>query len=265
MQNRHSNRSAYFNEQAVTTKKYVIPYIEQHAAIKGKTKVLEIGCGEGGNLLPFLEEGCEVCGIDISKNKINNARKFLADYENTAHLTLICDDIYNQPDLGTFDIIFLRDVIEHIPKQEKFMAFLKHFIKENTLVFFAFPPWQNPFGGHQQICNSKFLSHLPYFHLLPASIYKRVLKIVGESDAKIKGLMEIKETGISIERFERILNRNAFKIVQKTLFFINPNYQTKFNLKARKQSKLIAALPGIRNFFTTSVYYSIRLNNDQKK
>lgn len=261
MQNRHNNRTKYFNEQSTTTQNFVIPYIEKSVRLQKGVKVLEIGCGEGGNLVPFIDLGCEVTGIDISANKIINAKEFLADYQKSNPATLICDDIYKQPDLGIFDVIFLRDVIEHIPNQEKFMAFIKNFTKAETLVFFAFPPWQNPFGGHQQICNSKFLSHLPYFHLLTTPLFRSLLKAFGESEAKIKGLIEIKETGISIERFERILKNNHFKIEQKTLFFINPNYQTKFNLKPRKQSKLIGALPVIRNFFTTAVYYSIRIEN----
>lgn len=263
MQDRHQNRTKYFNEQVSTTKNFVIPYIENSVRLTRETKVLEIGCGEGGNLVPFIEKGCQVTGIDISLNKINNAKQFLADYSSET-VSLVCDDIYNHPDLGVFDVIFLRDVIEHIPNQNKFMAFLKELMKAETLVFFAFPPWQNPFGGHQQVCKSRYLSHLPYFHLLPTALYRGFLKMFGESEATVKGLIEIKETGISIERFENILRNNGYTIERKTLYFINPNYQTKFNLKPRKQCQLIAALPGIRNFFTTSVYYSVKLDNAKK-
>lgn len=264
MQNRHNNRTKYFNEQVSTTSNFVIPYIEKSLRLSKETKVLEVGCGEGGNLVPFIERGCQVTGIDISANKIKNAKQFLADYKPET-VSLICDDIYNCSDLGIFDVIFLRDVIEHIPNQDQFMVFLKNLMKAETVVFFAFPPWQNPFGGHQQICKGKLLSHLPYFHLLPTSLYRGLLKTLGESEATINGLLEIKETGISIERFENILKNSGFIIENKTLYFINPNYQTKFNLKPRQQCKLIEALHGIRNFFTTSAYYSVKIDHGKNK
>ena len=65
MQKRHSDRLLYFNEQIYTTRKYVIPFIEKHHDVTGDMSVLEIGCGEGGNLQPFLDLGCKVTGIDI--------------------------------------------------------------------------------------------------------------------------------------------------------------------------------------------------------
>jgi 2-polyprenyl-3-methyl-5-hydroxy-6-metoxy-1,4-benzoquinol methylase len=56
---------------------------------------------------------------------------------------------------GLFDIIVMKDVIEHIHDQSRLLARLKDFLKPNGVVFFGFPPWQMPFGGHQQICNNK--------------------------------------------------------------------------------------------------------------
>ena len=194
MQKRHRNRLQYFNEQEYTTKKYVIPYIEECKKLESSNTVLEIGCGEGGNLKPFLDFGCRVVGIDLSEVKINSGKELFNNHQNKHKIELICDDIYKRPDLGKFDIVFLRDVIEHIPDQERFMNYLKNFLHPSSIVFFGFPPWQNPFGGHQQICHSKFLSTLPYFHLLPGKLYKYVLKKIGESEGTINELLEIKDT-----------------------------------------------------------------------
>lgn len=71
MQQRHTNRQQYFEELAETSQKYFIPFLEQYyGAIEG-IRVLEIGCGDGGNLLPFLQRGCRVTGVDIVPIRIH--------------------------------------------------------------------------------------------------------------------------------------------------------------------------------------------------
>lgn len=258
MQERHKDKERYFAEQARTTQKYVIPYLEDFLKTGPDTEVLEIGCAEAGNLKPFLDLGCKTTGIDISCGRIDLAREFFENHPKKENLVLICEDIYKTDLKGkTFDLIVMRDVIEHIPNQEIFMGYVKKFLKQDGKFFLAFPPWQNPFGGHQQVCQSKILSKMPYFHLLPRSIYRSVLSGFEKNEKRVEGLMEIKETGISIDRFERILKKEKYTIEKRTFFFINPNYETKFGLKPRRQVKIITTIPWIRNFFITAAYYVV--------
>ena len=260
MQERHTDSQRYFNEQAFSTAKYIIPFIESEKTVNNQQKVLEIGCGEAGNLKPFLDLGCECVGVDFSQPKIEKGIEFYSTHANKDKLRLISEDIYKTKEFDKqFDIIILRDVIEHIHDQEKFMGLMKSLLAPNGIVFFAFPPWQNPFGGHQQICENKLLSVLPYYHLLPAVLYRRFLKLFGESDAKITSLLEIKETGISIERFESVFRNQGYVERKKTLFFINPNYEVKFRLKPRKLFGIFAAIPYFRNFVCTCGYYVLSL------
>ena len=99
---------------------------------------------------------------------------------------------------------------------------------------------------------------LPYVHLLPNPLYKGVLKLFGEHDAIIKELFEVKSTGISIERFEKLVDKGGYTITKKTFFLFNPIYKYKFGIKPRKQSGIIAAIPWFRDFVTTCVYYLIK-------
>lgn len=255
---RYVDRKLYFYEQTFTTQKYVIPFIQPFLPITENTTVLEIGCGEGGNLKPFLDKGCLCKGIDINETQIENAKIFYKDHPQKQNIEFIASDIYkiDREDLR-FDLIMLRDVIEHIPRQEVFMQFVKKFLKPGGILFFGFPPWQNPFGGHQQVCQSK-LSKLPYIHLLPVSWYRKLLMKYGEDPS---GLLEIKETGISIERFERIIHKKKYHVINKQLYFINPNYEIKFNLKPRKTHPLLAKVPYLRNFYTTAAYYILELKS----
>lgn len=263
MQERHSDRERYFKEQDLVTEKYVIPYIRRALQITPQMTVAEIGCGEAGNLKPFLDMGCKVYGIDIATHKIENAKRFYENHPQKQNLNLIAADIYKvQPeDIDKLDLIIMRDTIEHIPNQELFLGNLKKFLKPNGKIFFAFPPWRMPFGGHQQICMSKVLSNLPYFHILPESLYILILKLFGETKDKIKGLLEIRQTRISINRFHRILVKNNLSIIYQDYYLINPNYEIKFKLKVRKLPPMLN-VPHFRDFFTTTCYCIVGVDNN---
>ena len=260
MQTRHSDKELYFREQVFTTREFVIPFIERKLKINESTRVLEVGCGESGNLLSFLERGCHVAGVDLSEGKIELAGKFLPEYISTGKAVFMADDIYNlnPAETGKFDIIMLRDVIEHIHDQEKFMNFIRNFLSPDGVIFFGFPPWYNPFGGHQQICKNRILSKLPYYHLLAKGLYKAVLQAGGEPEERIEALLEIKQTGISIERFEKILKRQSYTILLRKHFLFNPNYKIKFNIKPREQVGIVRIIPFFRNFLTTASYYLVK-------
>jgi SAM-dependent methyltransferase len=252
----HINPDQYFDTQRNNCKRFVIPFIEKTNRIDEGVRVLEIGCGSAGVLKAFLDKGCTGAGIDIDENSILYAREKLAGEKD---VILINKDIYLvdiERDLrGKFDIVVLKDVIEHIHDQEKLIAKLKNFLNPNGVIFFGFPPWQMPFGGHQQILQSKVLSRCPYLHLLPKWLYKKTLISFGETP---DGMLEIKETGISVEKFERYAKSAGFEIINQEYHLINPIYEQKFGMKMRKQSKVIAAIPYLRDFLTTSVFYLIK-------
>jgi hypothetical protein len=149
----------------------------------------------------------------------------------------------------------MRDVLEHIHDQERFMSHVKGFLKPDGVFFLGFPPWQYPFGGHQQMCKSKVLSRLPYFHLLPGKLYPLTLRCFGESEGLIRDLLEIRQTRITIEGFNRIIKKEGYEVRKKCYYLINPNYQVKFGLRPTKQSVLISRVPYIRNYFITTCYF----------
>lgn len=260
MQKRHRNRRQYFDEQHITTEKYVIPYINSVKLITKDLNILEIGCGEGGNISPFLDKGYKCTGIDLSQSQINNAEEYFKDHPNRENLSLICNDIYDIAPEKKYDIILLRDVIEHIPNQNKFMGHLKQFVAKGGIIFFGFPPWQMPFGGHQQVLGNKIISKTPYIHLLPNFIYGRILRLAKIDDASIESRFFLKETGISIERFEKILKQQDYRINKRDYYLINPNYDIKFGLRPRKQSSIVKNIYYLRNYFTTAMYYVVSLN-----
>lgn len=126
MQKRHSDPLQYLNEQIISTEKYVVPYIHSVKPISSGMQVLEIGCGEGGNLKPFLDLGCICTGVDFSQPKIEKGNAYYANHKYANNLTLISDDIYKTNDFqAKFDLIIVRDVIEHIHDQDKFLGLMR--------------------------------------------------------------------------------------------------------------------------------------------
>ena len=264
MQLRHSNRLQYFNELANTARGYFIDYIKNHIDISTKTRVLEIGCGEGGNLLPFAELGCEVMGVDISQTRIEQAQEFFEYYDATGKF--VCQNFITaeKPNCENdrFDIILVHDVIEHIEPSFKheFMSNIKPFLRKGGVVFMGFPAWQNPFGGHQQITRG-FTSKMPFIHLLPNFMYKGVLKMSKVPQNAIDELMSIKRAKMPVEKFELLAHRCGYAIKNRSLWFINPHYRQKFGLRPRRVWKWASHIPYFRNFYTTSALYILKIEN----
>jgi SAM-dependent methyltransferase len=253
----HADRKRYFEMQYLNAKGYVLPFIERIFPIKSGMRVLEIGAGEGGVLQAFLERGCQGVGVELDPKRVECACGFLWEPIGRRQLHYVDKDIY-QTDLekdllGPFDIIVLKDVIEHIHDQSRLMDYMKKWLVPGGVIFFGFPPWQMPFGGHQQIARS-FLAKLPYIHLLPRFIYKWLLTIKNEP---VEELMEIRSTRITIERFERICTEQDYQIKNRQPYLINPIYQWKFGWKPKKQWSLLSRIPYLRNFLTTCIYYLI--------
>ncbi|MBS1588588.1 MAG: class I SAM-dependent methyltransferase [Bacteroidetes bacterium] len=257
----HKDERIRFDQQVDNSRKFVFPFIEQTKRLGTNTKVLEIGCGEGGVLLPFAEAGCYCVGVDLNPLRIDLANDFLKKEVSAGKMQFVFQNVYDESFLEKykhfFDLIILKDAIEHIPEQEKFIPYLKNFLKNEGQIFFGFPPWYMPFGGHQQVCQNKVASILPYYHILPKPLYKGILQMFGEPKPVIDELLEIKDTQISIERFEKIVVNNGMKILAKQPYLINPIYKYKFGLKPRKQLPFINHIPYVRNFLTTCVYYMV--------
>lgn len=259
----HLSLEERFRQQYLNSKDYLLPFVEEAFPIQEGMKILEIGAAEGGVLRPFTERNCWVLGVDLHPKRIEVAQQMMAEDVEAGKAQFIAQNVYDEDFAekwsGTFDLIMLKDTIEHIPEQEKFIPYIKRFLKPGGKIFFGFPPWRMPFGGHQQICKGKWLSKIPYYHLLPKGLYRAILKAGKEPDHVVKELLEIKSTGISLVRFERIVKQSGMGIDHRRLFLFNPIYRFKFGLKPREQYRLLAAIPYFKDFVTTAGWYLVSI------
>lgn len=259
-ESRYTDRRRYFNELAGTSEEFLVPYIAKFKAVGEGISVLEIGCGEGGNLLPFARRGCRVRGTDIAPGKIDNAARFFA--ESGLEGEFACEDFLScelSQHRGRYDIVILHDVIEHIepPFKSQFICRAAECLSEGGLMMVAFPAWQMPFGGHQQICRSKVCKALPFMHLLPMKAYLCYLRLFGENEERLREQASIKRSRITVESFTRLVKGESLEIRDRLLWLINPHYKAKFHLPAVKLVKPFSSIPYLRNFFSTSCFFIV--------
>ncbi len=75
---------------------------------RGQGRVLDVGCGVGGNLKTLQEQGWEVYGIEISEKAANHARALVGDTIHTGTLETA------RFAAGTFDLVLMNHSLEHL-------------------------------------------------------------------------------------------------------------------------------------------------------
>ena len=135
MQKRHQDRQCYFNELANTSRSFYINYVKQFISLSSSTHILEIGCGEGGNLLPFAELGCKVTGIERAASRIYQAQSFFAASGYKGEFRTM--DFFNFSSVSRYQLILIHDVIEHISNKEEFFRCLSPLLAKGGIIFLS--------------------------------------------------------------------------------------------------------------------------------
>jgi SAM-dependent methyltransferase len=220
----------HFFEQKEFTKSYLIPYFRKHIPDFNNLKVLEVGCAEGGFLDVLYELGIDAAGLELQAQRVQSGKT-----ENP-HLNMFVGDIteknYNKitEQVGkSFDLIVMRDVIEHVPNRSAMFSNIYQLLKPDGYLYVTFPPKYSGFAGHQQNGKSP-LRYMPYLHLLPNKMIRLLGKWLAEKPNIIEGVIVNYETGLSIKVFEDFLVKYNFTPVVKELFLFRPVYKVRFNV-----------------------------------
>lgn len=94
---------------------------------KGK-KLLEIGCGKGTFLAKAAEGGFDVYGVELNKVLISKLKQITQNIYTNDLLDLDLPD-------ASFDVIYFRDVAEHIPNINPFLSKISALLKPGGTVF----------------------------------------------------------------------------------------------------------------------------------
>lgn len=177
--NRHPRTRRNFRMQYRLAIHTLIPWLYHLKALPDHPTVCEIGCGEGGVIDAFAEQGASVAlGTDIVAPLLEQISEPLAKELNlsvqfTAH-DVISDVIPIEWE-HAFDVVVLRDVIEHLDDQTSAMKSIQRIMKPGATLLLTFPPYSSAFGGHQQLLGT-VAGNLPFVHLLPKALFEVIIK-----------------------------------------------------------------------------------------
>lgn len=207
----------------------LIPWLRDLKVLPHTPSVCEIGCAEGGVLAAFVDEGAiNALGTDIQKPLLDIVSQPLwsaLGYSITfTHHDVIYDDVPPSWQ-GAFDVVLLRDVIEHLDDPGIALRNITRLLKPGGVVVVTFPPYTSPFGGHQQLLGTK-LGSLPFIHLLPWSIFHRIIR---QGDPlNHEELERLHRIRCSASKVSGAAQRAGLKIVDERYFALRPVFRWKY-------------------------------------
>jgi ubiquinone/menaquinone biosynthesis C-methylase UbiE len=112
---------------------------------KKQMKVLDVGCGNGGNSIRLAKLNYDIVGVDISTKAISAARKKAAGSVLNKVDFYVCDIERMCFDDNTFDICFCGAVLHHFPDLDKVAQELHRVTKKNGKVITYDPNALHPY------------------------------------------------------------------------------------------------------------------------
>lgn len=97
-----------------------------------KIKILDIGSGFGGTIQNFFDDTNQIYSVEIDEFKLSNQP------EHRSLKKFNCD-AFNLPFNEQFDVIILQDFIEHIEEPDRFLDYIKIFLKEDGIIYLSTP------------------------------------------------------------------------------------------------------------------------------
>lgn len=226
--------SYYWKYQYKLSKEYIIPYLRQIGFEPLGKSICEVGSAEGGVLFAFAELGASNClATDIVQSRLDAGEKIAREFNLQIVFKFhnILDDEIPDEWKETFDLVILRDVIEHLEEPKKALLNIKNMLRTNGLLYVTFPPYYSPFGGHQHQTNN-FFSKVPYLHWLPNPLFKLFLFRGREAD--VQEVLRLKKIKLTIKKFLKVIEEVGLKVHRSEFFLIRPVYKYKFRMEPKK-------------------------------
>lgn len=124
---------------------------------RGET-ILDIGCGNARDIVPMLNAGASVVGVDLSQGMIEQGRRDLAAAGVTGGVTLQVGDATALPfAAGRFDKVVCSEVIEHIPNADRAISEFRRVLKPGGLLVVSTPNRRSWYGFDRYVLWTRLL------------------------------------------------------------------------------------------------------------
>ena len=154
---RSESPSLFFEGQVASGQK-ILDFLLANGRLEkpiSESVILEIGCGAGGVLYPFHLEGARVVGVDFDVDYLEAGRSQGLDLREGSYEEVA--------DAGPFDIIILKDVLEHVADLHKILVQLRGLLNDSGRIFIQVPGFESlELLGYR----SDFLRYLQNAHLV---------------------------------------------------------------------------------------------------
>lgn len=125
--------AGFIDSLKIKYRSLICPFISLIQTVKPGEKAGDIGCGSGQFLLLLTEfaQPSYLYGIEISKKLIDNAHNLFSNFAKEKYAFEQYDGIHFPKALAEMDVLFLIDVLHHVPKnnQEAFLKDLANIMK----------------------------------------------------------------------------------------------------------------------------------------
>jgi len=214
----------HFYEQVNYTKEYLVPYLKNNIKDFDKDKkILDVGCAEGGTVYELRNQGYFCDGIEIEVGRAEIAKKHIK-----GSAKIYVGDITKPPDIKEkYDIVIMRDVIEHIYDKGKALDNISNLLNEDGILFLTFPLKFSPYAGHNQIAKN-WIKYVWYITLFPRFLIRL---IVPERDYEFYA--DLKKNALTFYNLKRLI-KNNWKLIRSDFFISRPIYKTRFGWKIIK-------------------------------
>ena len=112
---------------------------------QSRKSLLTIGCGDGIELLDYLEEFEQIQGVDFSAKAIKLAKKNTASY---SQITISKKDLFAVR--GKFDVCLLIAVLEHLKDDQKGLVKINRLLNHSGYLVLGVPAHQKFFNLHDE-------------------------------------------------------------------------------------------------------------------
>ena len=194
----HYKATGFLDSLKIKYRSLICPFVPLIKMVNADDKVGDVGCGSGQFLLLVSEfaKPSFVYGIEINQRLVNNAKNLFSSLPNKNFNFTEYNGKNFPAELGEMDIIFLVDVLHHVPKKNQ-----ENFIMELISVM--------KLGAKLILKDINAGSPLVYFNKLHDLIFARE---IGNE--------------ISIDNAILLLKRNGLKIIkqEKRTMYVYPHY-----------------------------------------